>query len=62
MKIKLYDVEVDLSTYTADDLQQLVDSLVMDIEHYSNYRRVDDYDQTKETLQQVIEFILYFRK
>lgn len=62
MKIKLYDVEVDLSTYTADDLQQLVDSLVMDIEHYSNYNRVDDYDETKETLDQVIEFILYFRK
>ena len=62
MKIKLYDVEVDLSTYTADDLQQLVDSLVMDIEHYSNYNRVDDYDETQETLQQVIEFILYFRK
>lgn len=62
MKIKLYDVEVDLSTYTADDLQQLVDSLVMDIEHYSNYNRVDDYDETKETLQQVIEYILYFRK
>lgn len=62
MKIRLYDVEVDLSTYTADDLQQLVDSLVMDIEHYSNYNRVDDYDETKETLQQVIEFILYFRK
>ena len=62
MKIKLYDVEVDLSTYTADDLQQLVDSLVEDVEHYSNYHRVEDYDETKETLQQVIEFILYFRK
>ena len=62
MKITLYHEEINLATYTADDLKTFVTDLVDDIEFYSNRDRVADYDHAKEVLEETLEYILWERR
>mgnify|MGYP001450587000 CR=1 FL=1 len=62
MKVTLYHEEINLATYTADDLKMFITDLVDDIEFYSNRNRDVDYDHAKEVLEETLEYILWERK
>lgn len=62
MKVTLYNQEINLASYTADDLKFFITDLVDDIEHYSNHNRDADYDHAKEILEETLEYILWERK
>lgn len=62
MKVTLYHEEINLATYTADDLRILITDLVDDIEYYSNRNRDVDYDHAKEVLEETLEYILFNRR
>ena len=62
MKVTLYHEEINLATYTADDLRMFITDLVDDIEFYSNRNRDVDYDHAKEVLEETLEYILWERK
>lgn len=62
MKVTLYHEEINLATYTADDLRMFITDLVDDIEFYSNRNRDVDYDHAKEVLEETLEYILFNRR
>ncbi len=62
MKVALYNQEINLNTYTADELKTLVNDLVDDIEYYSNKNRQADYENAREVLEEILEYILWGRK
>ena len=62
MNITLYHQEINLATYTADDLRMFITDLVDDIEFYSNRNRDVDYDHAKEVLEETLEYILFNRR
>ena len=62
MKVQAYGISIDLSKYDGDQLVQFMADLVDDIEHYSNYHRVKDYDECKEAYTEALEYIIYRRK
>jgi hypothetical protein len=62
MKLHIGVNTFDLAEHDGDDLFRLTQSLVADLQHYSNMNMDDEHDQTQIAFDELLEYLCFDRE